>query len=270
MSIYIRYITILLVVATVMTGCSIFNNEDRSTQEYEVLDEPREVSAQEAVEFIESGSGARSHGAAHQPINAQSGRRVFTDGDAAGSMTIAIRPGESLWHVARRLAFASNYTRVIYDFTINAPSPDQIVLKSGANTQNPHAVLAETAEIFSTVVPGLSLRTAYDGEGIALVVTDKNWHGARSIEIFDVRKGMLRDNASRLATHLGWEMDPAQGWLVANHYAIHTDYPLVVSADDVRQSFINLLEKYPAHALLELNTQNVQVVDRTQPRNASH
>lgn len=250
---------------SVLWGCSSnggVNNTLNEYQTYEVISTAEEIDANEAIGLIKAND---QYGKNAQRKTVE-GANNLPGGELTANITgFVIRPGESLYSVANRLTYQAKFTRLIYDLTPNAPSPDSIIVKDRINTVGGRSLLGEVQAVFSSVNPNIKVYAAVDGNSQALVISDKNYHRWEILKIFDVKAGNLRDSTKDLANTIGWHLDIVNGWQASN-FPIPASYPIVIIPANPRLSLNAILGPYPVQAEMVQNTRNVTAIPRIQPK----
>tara|TARA_R100000027_G_scaffold63901_2_gene56977 strand:- start:140 stop:529 length:390 start_codon:yes stop_codon:yes gene_type:complete len=124
-------------------------------------------------------------------------------------------------------------------------------------------LFGEIAATYVDQFPGLQLFAAQDGDGHALVISDKGYPRWAALMVYDVQPGKLADNVRDLARAIGWRM-PEHLW-TTDDFPIPTGYPVIIEPNNPRQAVTSLLSAYPAQAQLNQNTQTITVVPRPRP-----
>lgn len=264
---------ILVSVCALVAGCAS-NSGDKGPQKYDVVDPPREVTANEAIGFIKSqddlNKSERIATRIYYPEGietlGQTNHPTLAPGGQGQLVSMSVRDGESLLSVANRLAHAGSYTRLIFDMSSTAIAPDLAVSPEHIDTVGGKTLFGELSAIYDEQIPGIAVFAADDGDGKALVISDKRYPRWKRLAVYDVREGTLKGNAIALAESIGWSLDSVTGWQ-ADDYMIGMEYPIIITPNDPRQTLTMLLKAYPAQARLNPNTRSVTVVARLQPRN---
>lgn len=246
-------------------GCSStagVNKTSSDYQTYEVISSAEDIDANAAIGLIKA-NDQYGKNAERRKLD---GNNNLPGGDITSGITgFVIRPGESLYSVTNRLIPLAKFSRLIYDLTPNAPSPDSVLAKDRISTQGGSSLLGEIQAAFSSNNPNLKIFAASDGNSHALVISDKGYPRWETLKIFDVKAGNLRDSTRDLANSLGWHLDVDKDWLASN-FQISTSYPIVIIPANPRLSLSALLGPYPVQAQLNQNTRHVTAIPRVQPK----
>jgi hypothetical protein len=176
-----------------------------------------------------------------------------------------IHKNESLYSAINRLNKISSYSRLIFDISPSAASPDKIKVKKSLTTKPELEPLNQLEKHFQTVSVNIRVFGAYDKGQTALVVSDKPYPSWNSLVIYDVPKGTLKDATQHLANTIGWSLETEQGY-TAQNFTIDNSYPIVISPSDPKTTFTSLLSSYPAKAQLKPNTRTATIVARVLPK----
>lgn len=252
----------MVVVASLISGCQ--SKPHKNTQRYEVIEPAQSVSSEEAINFIRaqteldrsrSGETSYDEGPNNHPAFVGEGGQSYT--------ALTIREHETLLSVANRVMGMAQFTRLIYDLSDGVPSPDSVRAATQVSTLGGPTLFGEIAATYSDQIPGLQMFAASDGEGHALVVSDRGYARWSSLKIYDVQPGLLSESVRDLAQSIGWSQ-PQHLWM-ADDFRIHSEYPLVIELDNPRQAIASLLKRYPAQAQINPNTGIITVVPRLKP-----
>lgn len=239
----------------------------QSTQRYEVLAPAREVNADEAIGFIRAQdelyqTSEFTEGAEY--LNGPNNHPAYIGEGGEALTAITIRKGETLLSVANRVMDVSNFSRLIYDLSSDAPSPDSIQSDRVVRTLGGPTLFGEIASVYQDDVPGVQLYAAQDGQAHALVISDKRYPRWSRLAIYDVIQGTLKENVDHLSNMIGWKLHPRRGW-EADDFHIYAGYPIVIQPENPRASVETLLDRYPVQAHLNQNTHQVTIIRRPQP-----
>jgi hypothetical protein len=250
----IRVIFTIFVFTGVLTSCAI---DGKKPQTFEIIGPAEGITPEEEL-VIKSKStfipvGAVSTLAEAKPaiVNVYP---VFT-----------IHKKESLYSAISRLYKISGYTRLIYDLSFGAPSPDQIDSRKKYTTKKEQEILPQIEYIYKESYPQIRVFEAGDVGGLALVVTDKPYPSWHALRIYDVPKGTLRDAVHDLAQTIGWSIEAERGY-TARNYPIDNTFPIVIAPSDPKTTFTSLLSSFPAKARLHPNTRTATIVERVLPK----
>lgn len=251
----------LMVVALMITGCQ---TKPHNTQRYTVIAPAQTVSSEEAVNFIRAQTELdRSRKGGAEYDEGPNNHPAFAGGGGQSYTALTIRERESLLSVANRVMGVASFTRLIYDLSDEAPSPDSVQAKTRVSTLGGPTLFGEIAATYIEQFPGLQLFAAEDGDGHALVISDKGYPRWATLQIYDVQPGPISDAVRGLAQSIGWAQ-PEHLWN-AGDFRIQSAYPVVVEPNNPRQALASLLARYPAQAQLNPNTGTITVVRRLQP-----
>ncbi|MDQ2077390.1 hypothetical protein [Marinimicrobium sp. ABcell2] len=241
-------------------------NSERTAQRYEVMAPARTVNSEEAVNFIRAQSEldrTRQYTGGTEFMDGPNNHPAFVGGGGQTFTALTIRERETLLSVANRVMNMASFTRLIYDLSDEAPSPDMVQARMRVATIGGPTLFGEIAATYVDQFPGLQLFAAQDGDGHALVISDKGYPRWSRLVIHDVQPGLLKDNVAGLARSLGWSM-PDHLW-TTDDFKISSGYPVVIEPDNPRQAITSLMSRYPAQAQLNPNTRTITVVPRLRP-----
>lgn len=253
----------LVVAVSLISGCQ--SKPYSNTQRYEVMAPAQAVNSEEAVNFIRAQTEldqSRKGGAEYN--EGPNNHPAFVGGGGQSYTALTIRENESLLSVANRVMGMASFTRLIYDLTDEAPSPDSVQARKRVSTLGGPTLFGEIASVYQEQFPGVQLYAALDGEGHALVISDKRYARWSTLAIYDVKPGTLSENARALSSYLGWDLPEKNGWTTGDFPIAH-GYPIVIEPANARSALIALLDRYPAQAQLNPNTKLVTVVGRPAP-----
>ena len=83
-------------------------------------------------------------------------------------------------------------------------------------------------------------------------------YGIDNVSVFEVKKGRLSSNVSRLAKQFGWTLNRDYGWLAKNDYTISIDYP-ISSQNNIEAALNKMLVMYSNKLKFQLLESSKQV-----------
>ncbi|UUA75192.1 hypothetical protein [Cellvibrio sp. QJXJ] len=255
-------IKLLFSILVFSIGLSACTGQSKKAQVFEVIGVANDISKEEE-KIIRSNKGNTFN-----PVGAikpASSISVAPASSNANAIVLRIHKKESLYSAISRLHKISGYTRLIYDLSFGAPSPDKIKSSKDYTTKTDQELLPQIEVVFKDSYPGVRLFAAGDVGGHALVITDKPYPSWHSLRIYDVPKGTLMDAAANLALTIGWTLEAENGYSAKN-FSIDNSYPIVIAPGDPKTSFTSLLSTYPAKAQLRPNTRTATIVERVLPK----